>query len=362
MATILIVDDLAANRFDLVALLLPRGHRLVEAADGRTGFAAAQRERPDLVITDVLMAVMDGYELVRQLRLDPGTRHIPVLFYTAHYGESEARAHTEFGGVSDVLMKPADSAQVLAIVDRALSGIPGPWMRAGARLTRGDREHLRLLPHCSSKQAVQLRTANARLRAVINIGLEVATEHDPNRLLQRVCMATRDLFGATYVTLGILNRHDRTLQRMVACGTVSVHWMRTGEAVVGLLHTVVAERRPVRRDNPSGDPCRLQLPAHHPRVHALLAAPIASPAHVYGWIGLVGNEGQTFSEDDEHLLLALAGQVGRIYYLERQITDHQPGDTRAGEAHGPPRMIKTNRRPHRSGTSKKTRTQTPRAT
>ena len=73
MATILIVDDLAANRKFLVTLLRHQGHRMLEAADGSEGLAAVQAEHPDLVITDVLMPVMDGYELVRQLRLDPAT-------------------------------------------------------------------------------------------------------------------------------------------------------------------------------------------------------------------------------------------------------------------------------------------------
>ena len=73
MATILIVDDLSANRKFLVTLLRHQGHRLLEAADGREGLAAVHAEHPDLVITDVLMPVMDGYELVRQLRLDPAT-------------------------------------------------------------------------------------------------------------------------------------------------------------------------------------------------------------------------------------------------------------------------------------------------
>ena len=75
------------------------------------------------MITDVLMPVMDGYEFVRQLRLDPKTSGIPVVFYTAHYGEREARALALSSGVSDVLTKPAESAEVLKIVGRALSHV-----------------------------------------------------------------------------------------------------------------------------------------------------------------------------------------------------------------------------------------------
>src|SRR6186997_2488984 len=116
MATILIVDDLATNRDFLVTLLRHQGHRMVGAADGREGLDAVYAEHPDLVITDVLMPVMDGYELVRRLRLDPATSGIPVVFYTAHYGEREARALALAGGVADVLAKPADSTEVLRVV------------------------------------------------------------------------------------------------------------------------------------------------------------------------------------------------------------------------------------------------------
>src|SRR4051812_26449317 len=107
MATILIVDDFTANRKILVALLRHQGHRLLQAGDGRQGLDAAHADHPDLIITDVLMPVMDGYELVTQLRLDPTTRHIPVVFYTAHYGERDARALALSSGVSHVLTKPA---------------------------------------------------------------------------------------------------------------------------------------------------------------------------------------------------------------------------------------------------------------
>jgi PAS domain S-box-containing protein len=315
MATILVVDDLAANRAVLVALLRHQGHRLIEAADGREGLAAARAEHPGLVITDVLMPVMDGYEFVKQLRLDPTISGIPVVFYTAHYGEREARALALSSGVAYVITKPVESHEVLTIVGRVLLGESETGMppEVAPLTTVYEGEHLRLLTDKLSEKTADLRTTNARLRALINIGLELGSERDPHRLLQRVCVAARDLFGATYVTLGILDRANRTVQRVVTDGADSAAWIKPGDAVSGILATVVAERRPFRGENPGGDPLRLRLPELHPEVQAFLIAPIASLAYVYGWICLVGNEGRTFTEDDEHLVVALAGQVGRIH-------------------------------------------------
>ena len=315
MATILIIDDLAANREFLVTLLRYQGHLLIEATDGREGLAAVQTTRPDLVISDVLMPVMDGYEFVKQLRLDPKARETPVVFYTAHYGEREARAFALSSGVSYVLAKPAEPEEVLRIVALALSRETEAGDRPGIlpATAEFDREHLRLLTDKLSEKTGDLRAANARLRAVINIGLELASVRDPARLLQNVVVAARDLFGATYVTLGIVNRQDRTVEQVITCGADATDWCKPGDAVAGLLGTVVTERRPLRGENPGRDPAALQLPGRHPEVQAFLAAPIASPAHVYGWMCLVGNEGRSFTSDDEHLLMALAGQLGRIY-------------------------------------------------
>jgi two-component system, cell cycle sensor histidine kinase and response regulator CckA len=329
MATILIVDDLSANRKFLVMLLRRQGHRLLEAADGSEGLAAVRAEHPDLVITDVLMPVMDGYEFVKQLRLDPTISATPVVLYTAHYGEREARAQALNLGVSDVLPKPAKVDELLKIVGRVLVGGSDTGMPPDTAppTTAFDREHLRLLTATPSEKAGDLKTANARLRALINIGLELASSRDSERLLQNVCTAAHDLFGATYITLGIVDLNDRTVQRFVTCGVDGANWIKVGDAVPGILGTVVAERRTVRGDNPGGDPAGLQLPLLHPEVQAFLAAPIVSPAHVYGWICLVGNEGRPFTEDDEHLVMALSGQVGRIYELEHEILERQQAES-----------------------------------
>ena len=315
MATILVVDDLEANRAFLVMLLRHYGHRLLEAADGREALGIARSEHPDLVITDVLMPTMDGYELVRQLRLEPSTAAIPVIFSTAHYGEREARELALSSGVAHVLTKPSEPEDVLAAVNRVLSGKAA--VAGGGDTTpltaEFDREHLRLLTNKLSENTEELKAANARLRALINVGLELAAERDSDRLLQNVCLSARDLFGATYVTLGILDRESRTLQRLVTSGGSGTDWLRAGDAAPGILATAIANRRAMRGENPGGAPMPLGLPAHHPAVHSFLVAPVASPALVYGWIFLAGNDGRAFAEDDEQLVLALSGQVGRIY-------------------------------------------------
>src|SRR6185295_20170900 len=81
----------------------------------------ARAKQPDLMITDVLMPVMDGYELVRQLRADPATRRILVVFHTGHFGEPEGRNLAISAGVFEVLEKPASTEAILGLVERALA-------------------------------------------------------------------------------------------------------------------------------------------------------------------------------------------------------------------------------------------------
>jgi PAS domain S-box-containing protein len=321
MATILVVDDLPANREFLVTLLGYQGHRLLEAADGRGALAIVREARPDLVITDILMPVMDGYEFLKELRLDPEHAATPVIFFTSYYGEREAVALRLSNNVSWVLTKPVEPGEVLRVVDRVLAGESATGTPpAGTPLTPAfDQQHLHLLTDQLSEHAADLRAANDRLKALIDIGLELASERDATRLLERVCIAAREMFKATYVTLGILDPDDHTVRLVLACGPHFVgeaaesDWVKTGDAAPGILGAVVLERRAIRGENPGGNPAGLQLPVPHPKVERIAVAPIASPSHVYGWLCLVRNEEPGFTEESEQLLVSLSGQIGRIY-------------------------------------------------
>ena len=323
MATILVVDDLGINRRMLVALLSKEGHRLLEAADGRAALAIARAERPDLVITDVLMPIVDGYELVRQLRLDPILGGIPVLFYTAPYGEREARAFARTSGVPYVLTKPPEPDEVMDIVGRVLSGNFALTTDEGTEPVEAtlDREHLRLLSDQLTTTAEDLRLANARLRALINIGLDFASQRDTTRRLQRLCVAAHDLFGASYVTDGMLNTADHRLRRVVASGIEAPAWITEGDLPTGIFATVVDERRVARGTVSVAESSGRPFPPAHPDVQTFIIAPLASPTHVHGWICLVGNDDVVFDAETEQQLLALAGHVGRIFELEHEIAE-----------------------------------------
>ena len=120
MATILIVDDRERDRELLATLLKYARHRVIEACDGAEALRLARSEQPDLMISDVLLPTVDGYELVRQIRTDPTTARIPVIFCTAVFDEQEARALARECGVARIISKPIDPERFMGIVAEVL--------------------------------------------------------------------------------------------------------------------------------------------------------------------------------------------------------------------------------------------------
>jgi adenylate cyclase len=116
--TILVVDDLPQNVRLLEAVLAPRGYAVVEATSGRAALERMASAPIDLVLLDILMPEMDGYEVCRALRADPATRFLPVVMITAS-GEQEKVAAIE-AGADDFIAKPFDQAELLARVGSLL--------------------------------------------------------------------------------------------------------------------------------------------------------------------------------------------------------------------------------------------------
>jgi PleD family two-component response regulator len=119
-ADILIVDDTPANLNVLSAILGKRGYRVRPAINGALALKAAQKAAPDLILLDVQMPGMDGYEVCRQLKGDAQTRAIPVIFISALDDVLDKVEAFQAGGV-DYITKPFQIEEVLARVENQLA-------------------------------------------------------------------------------------------------------------------------------------------------------------------------------------------------------------------------------------------------
>src|SRR5438445_1560780 len=118
-ATVLIVDDVPANRELLRQTLEPRGCEILLAPDGESALKAAQRARPDLILLDVMMPGLSGYETCRRLKSNETTGAIPIIFITAQHETTGVLEGFRAGGV-DYITKPFQAGEVLARVETHL--------------------------------------------------------------------------------------------------------------------------------------------------------------------------------------------------------------------------------------------------
>jgi CheY-like chemotaxis protein len=122
MATILLVEDNFMNRDMIARYLVHYGHAVLTARDGDEAVRLARDEMPDLVLMDISLPVVDGWEATRQIKAAPETRHIPVIALTAHALASDRQKSLE-SGCDDFESKPFDfarlQAKIRALLDKA---------------------------------------------------------------------------------------------------------------------------------------------------------------------------------------------------------------------------------------------------
>ncbi|MCL4299405.1 MAG: response regulator [Anaerolineae bacterium] len=120
MKKILIVEDVELN-LDLLTQLLEDEYELVAAEDGAQGVALAEQEQPDLILMDISLPVLDGYEATRQIKANPALTHIPVIALTAHAMSGDLERALA-AGCDDYLTKPLNDSLLFEKLDHFLTG------------------------------------------------------------------------------------------------------------------------------------------------------------------------------------------------------------------------------------------------
>lgn len=120
MSTILLIEDNELNRDMLSRRLERKGYRIVSAEDGKEGIDLATNLQPDLILMDMSLPVLDGWEATRQLKNDPRTKSIPIIALTAHAMASDAEKAYQ-AGCDDFDTKPVVLERLLEKIQTALA-------------------------------------------------------------------------------------------------------------------------------------------------------------------------------------------------------------------------------------------------
>lgn len=154
---ILIIDDNPLFCLLTKTALADSSYEIFEASSAQQGLEIIEQIHPNLVITDVLMPIMDGYEFLRRLRSLPIGQSVKVIFYTGTFSNFDEQTLAKSGGVLSFLIKPAEPADIRQTVKSALSTSSGPPPTLSESF---NHEHLRILTNRLSEQVRNLEKSN----------------------------------------------------------------------------------------------------------------------------------------------------------------------------------------------------------
>lgn len=288
---ILVAEDDPEAR-DLLVLMLGTGdYDVLAAGDGIEALDLVRRERPDLLITDIVMPRMDGYELVRHLREDRTVARTPVIFCSASYHQHEVHEMARALGVSATIAKPYDRATVRAAVARALQASEGGGGRA-------------------ERSAARLQAAQHRLNALVAFTRQIFTSADADEIPRSACRAAREILMAQYAEL-VLVSEGAELVRCTESGLTDadVRKLLSAPLYLELLATVEEGGSALYPMIPP-EPVRVTPQIEPGKFVSMLGVPIASGTRRYGYLCVVNRIGLSgFTEEDLGVARAIAAQV-----------------------------------------------------
>ena len=293
---ILVAQDDTEARELLMLSLADGDYDLLQAADGIEALHLLRTEHPDLLITDIVMPRMDGYELVRKLRQDESMASTPVIFCSASYHEREVREMARSLGVRSTLSKPYDLQIVRETVNAALAS---------------------KAPAATSQPPVLSESGGAqeRLSALVTFSRRVFGQTDPAVILESTSDAARDILLAQMAQLVIVSddgsRHATTSSGLSGEEMERLLASRMYRDLARSLESGGSAIYPMSPDESIADG---GAPPQHGEFVSMLGVPIASVTKSYGFVCVLNRIGQPgFTEEDLAVARAIAGQVAEAY-------------------------------------------------
>ena len=204
MKSVLLIEDHSEMRRNIATILEMENYSVHACSDGRAGVELARSKRPDIVLCDVMMPGIDGYEVLRMLRADPATAALPFIFLTAKGEKRDVRTGMNLGA-DDYLTKPVSATDLLATVAARLTRSRAP-VRGEFKPDFSSASPLRTLGLTTREAEVLLWVAQGKSNADIATIL-VTTIHTVKKHLQNI-----------FEKLGVETRNGAALRALEVLG------------------------------------------------------------------------------------------------------------------------------------------------
>lgn len=297
--TILVAEDDPEAR-ELLTLLLGSGYQVMQAADGVEAFDILKRDAPDLLITDIVMPNMDGYELVRRVRQDERMARLPVIFCSASYHEREVREMARSLGVLNTLAKPYDMEVVRDVVAAALASKVGSLPERSSQTMSPD-------------AMACVRGAQERLNAMVAFSRHLFAEDDAAGIARCASHAAREILLAQCAQV-YLGERQSAGESCIASGLAHAELRELlASQMYRQLRTVVEEGGSAMFPMSSSE----VADSGHWRSGdfvSMLGVPISSSTRTYGYLSVINRIGlAAFTDEDLGIARAIAAQVAMAY-------------------------------------------------
>jgi len=296
---ILIVDDNFKNLQLLKGILTQSGYSVTGAPDGPNALMIARNEPPDLILLDILMPVMDGYEVCRQLKTEEKTSHIPIIFLSALDDVRDKVKGFQVGCV-DFISKPFQPEEVTARIETHLK-------------LRYFQKHLEKLVTERTAELMWENNLNARL-AVISAAL-LSAEYDITKIAGLILNAAKELTGSSHGYVAEINSRTKELILFAFYETMSSQCNTEKKQLVfpigedgkykGLWGHSLNTGEPFYTNDPKNHPGSKGVPEGHIPIERFLSVPVFLEGKLTGQISLA-NPMKDYTNTDSEAIYRLS--------------------------------------------------------
>ncbi len=317
MSRFLIVDDLPQNLYFLEVLLKTNGYEVDQASNGAEALEIARSRRPDMIITDILMPVMDGFSLCRAWKKDEQLKNIPFIFYTATYTDQKDKQFALSLGADRFLFKPMEPDALLEMIREVLAGQDNTLTDALEAPDMEEqnffREYNDTLIRKLEDKMLQIQRSNSRLFTIFHTSNILGVNKPVNESIHEVLSALvekADYQNALYFSV---DETQGKIQLIDAVGFAenALEGLRrdlvfkVGEEV-GLIGWVGHTGEAINILNTAKESRWTQI---LPGVNSVLLIPVRHEKNIHGVLALFNDATMAFTEEDEHILTALANNL-----------------------------------------------------